>query len=87
MVGNQRQGWAIFAVMGLLFLGGADRLLLGGKPAGNPALAALHIDQAPSALQAGGNMEGKEVRFGIANSTIWDHRHDRCLQRRRQLHA
>ena len=38
---------------------------------GNPALAALHVDQTPSALQAGGNMEGKEVRFGIANSALW----------------
>jgi K+-transporting ATPase ATPase A chain len=38
---------------------------------GNPAFAALHIDQAPSAIQAGGNMEGKEVRFGIANSALF----------------
>jgi K+-transporting ATPase ATPase A chain len=70
MVGDQRQGWAIFAVMGLLFLGGVAALYAAEAP-GNPAFAALHIDQAPSALQAGGNMEGKEVRFGIANSALF----------------
>ncbi|MBV9859712.1 MAG: potassium-transporting ATPase subunit KdpA [Alphaproteobacteria bacterium] len=70
MVGDRRQGWAIFAVMGVLFLAGVVVAYL-GEAAGNPAFAALHIDQAPSALQAGGNMEGKEVRFGIANSALF----------------
>ncbi|MGB8275843.1 MAG: potassium-transporting ATPase subunit KdpA [Alphaproteobacteria bacterium] len=70
MVGNQRQGWAIFAVMGVLFLAGMTTSYW-AESQGNPAFAALGIDQAPGALQAGGNMEGKEVRFGIANSTIW----------------
>ena len=70
MVGNQRQGWAIFAVMGLLFLAGVTTVYSAEAP-GNPALAALHVDQAPSALQAGGNMEGKEVRYGIANSALF----------------
>src|SRR6202011_4681895 len=70
MVGSQRQGWAIFAVMGLLFLAGIATAYW-AEAAGNPAFAALHVDQAPSALQAGGNMEGKEVRFGIANSVLW----------------
>ena len=70
MVGNQRQGWAIFAVMGFLFLGGMTTCYW-AESRGNPALTAFHVDQAPSALQTGGNMEGKEVRFGIANSTIW----------------
>ena len=70
MVGNQRQGWAIFAVMGLLFVAGIATVYSAEAP-GNPAFAALHIDQAPSALQAGGNMEGKEVRFGIANSALF----------------
>ncbi|HWA88724.1 MAG TPA: potassium-transporting ATPase subunit KdpA [Rhizomicrobium sp.] len=70
MVGNTRQGWAIFAVMGVLYLGGqAVSYWAEGQP--SPKLAELRIDQAPSSLQAGGNMEGKEVRFGIANSTIW----------------
>ncbi len=70
MVGNQRQGWAIFAVMGILYLAGVATLYR-SEAAGNPAFAALHVDQAPSALQAGGNMEGKEVRFGIANSALF----------------
>ena len=70
MVGNTRQGWAIFAVMGVLFLAGLV-VTYWAEGQGNPALAALHVDQTPSALQAGGNMEGKEVRFGIANSTLW----------------
>jgi K+-transporting ATPase ATPase A chain len=70
MVGNQRQGWAIFAVMGLLYLVGVTTVYRSEAP-GNPAFAALHVDQAPSALQAGGNMEGKEVRFGIANSSLF----------------
>jgi K+-transporting ATPase ATPase A chain len=70
MVGNQRQGWAIFAVMGLLFLAGVTTAYW-AEAAGNPAFAALHIDQAPGALQAGGNMEGKETRFGIANSALF----------------
>jgi len=70
MVGDQRQGWAIFAVMGVLFLAGVVVAYWAEAP-GNPAFAALHVDQAPSALQAGGNMEGKEVRFGIANSALF----------------
>jgi potassium-transporting ATPase potassium-binding subunit len=70
MVGSQRQGWAIFAVMSVLFLVGVATAYT-AESAGNPAFAALHVDQAPSALQPGGNMEGKEVRFGIANSALF----------------
>ncbi len=70
MVGDQRQGWAVFAVMGVLFLAGVV-IAYSAEVTGNPAFAALQIDQAPSALQAGGNMEGKEVRFGIANSALF----------------
>ncbi|HXC56187.1 MAG TPA: potassium-transporting ATPase subunit KdpA [Rhizomicrobium sp.] len=70
MVGSQRQGWAIFSVMGLLFLAGVVIVYTAETP-GNPAFTALHVDQAPSALQAGGNMEGKEVRFGMANSALF----------------
>jgi K+-transporting ATPase ATPase A chain len=70
MVGSQRQGWAIFTVMGLLFLAGVAIVYPAEAP-GNPAFAALHVDQAPSELQAGGNMEGKEVRFGIAQSALF----------------
>ena len=70
MVGDQRQGWAIFAVMGLLFLAGVAVTYWAEAP-GNPAFASLGVDQAASALQSGGNMEGKEVRFGIANSALF----------------
>jgi K+-transporting ATPase ATPase A chain len=70
MVGDQRQGWAVFATMFALFLAGTVVIYAAEAP-GTPAFTALHIDQAPSALQAGGNMEGKEVRFGIANSSLF----------------
>jgi len=70
MVGHQRQGWAIFAVMGLLYLAGVA-VVYPNEAAGNPQFAALHIDQSPSDLQAGGNMEGKEVRFGMAQSSLF----------------
>ncbi len=70
MVGDQRQGWAIFAVMGVLFLAGTVTLYW-SEAAGNPLFAHLPIDQTASALQPGGNMEGKEVRFGIANSSLF----------------
>jgi len=70
MVGDQRQGWAIFGVMGVLFLAGV-LVAYPVESGGNPAFAAMKIDQSASALQAGGNMEGKEVRFGIANSALF----------------
>jgi K+-transporting ATPase ATPase A chain len=70
MVGSQRQGWAIFAVMGILFLAGITTCYW-SESGGNPAFTPFHVDQAASALQAGGNMEGKEIRFGIANSTLF----------------
>ena len=70
MVGNQKQGWAVFAAMGLLFLAGVTTAYWAEAP-GNPAFTALHVDQTASALQAGGNMEGKDVRFGIANSVLF----------------
>jgi potassium-transporting ATPase potassium-binding subunit len=70
MVGNARQGWAIFAVMGVLYLGG-QFVCTWAESQPSAKLATLHVDQSAGALQAGGNMEGKEVRFGIVNSTIW----------------
>jgi K+-transporting ATPase ATPase A chain len=70
MVGDTRQGWAVLAAMTVLFVA-----LLGvglwAEAVGNPALARVGADQAPGSLQAGGNMEGKEVRFGPANSVLW----------------
>ncbi len=70
MVGNQRQGWALFGVMGILWLVGVF-IAYGAESAGNPAFASLDVDQQASAMQAGGNMEGKEVRFGIVNSALF----------------
>jgi K+-transporting ATPase ATPase A chain len=70
MVGDQRQGWAIFAVMGIMFLVGVATVYP-VESHGNPAFTAFHVDQAPSATQAGGNMEGKEARFGIADSALF----------------
>ena len=61
---------AIFAVMGILFLAGTFTVYA-TESGGNPAFAEFPVDATPSALQAGGNMEGKEVRFGIANSSLF----------------
>ena len=70
MVRDTRQGWAIFAVMSVLFLGGLS-VAYWAESQASPAIAAHNVDMTPSDLQSGGNMESKEVRFGIANSTIW----------------
>src|SRR5499433_2828219 len=70
MVGDQRQGWALFAAMGLLFLVGVTTAYWAESHA-NPAFAQFNVDGAQSALQAGGNMEGKEVRFGIVESAMF----------------
>jgi K+-transporting ATPase ATPase A chain len=70
MVGDVRQGWAVLAAMTLIFV-----VMLGvavwAEQNGNPALARLGVDQTASDVQPGGNMEGKEVRFGIPNSALW----------------
>jgi K+-transporting ATPase ATPase A chain len=70
MVGNQKQGWALFGAMGLLFLAGVI-VAYWAESAGNPAFTSLGVDQVASVMQSGGNMEGKEVRFGIANSALF----------------
>ena len=70
MVGDQRQGWAILAAMGVMFVIGVS-IAYWAEAQGNPAFAALGVDQQVSQLQSGGNMEGKEVRFGIANSALF----------------
>jgi K+-transporting ATPase ATPase A chain len=62
MVGNERQGWAIFAAMGILFVAGVA-ICYWAEAAGNPLIHALGVD--------GGNMEGKETRFGIAMSALF----------------
>ncbi|MGA1995992.1 MAG: potassium-transporting ATPase subunit KdpA [Bryobacteraceae bacterium] len=70
MVKDTRQGWAIFAAMSILFLAGVF-VAYPSEQAGNPNLARLGIETQATAAQPGGNMEGKEVRFGIANSALF----------------
>ena len=70
MVGDKRQGWALYATMGLLFLG-AVIVCTRAEQRGNPQFASIGINQDATAQQSGGNMEGKEVRFGIVNSALW----------------
>jgi K+-transporting ATPase ATPase A chain len=70
MVADRRQGWAIFAAMTLLFLLFTVPVMVVEHGA-NPRLSALGVDARPSPLQPGGNMEGKEVRFGPAESGLW----------------
>ncbi|HEY0268120.1 MAG TPA: potassium-transporting ATPase subunit KdpA [Methyloradius sp.] len=70
MVGDNRQGWAVFAAMGLIFVVMAGVLVV-SEQAGNPAFTAVGIDQSSSLTQAGGNMEGKETRFGIVASSLF----------------
>jgi K+-transporting ATPase ATPase A chain len=70
MVGDTRQGWAILAAMTILFLG-LFAVAAVAEQNGNPFLTELEVSQTASDLQPGGNMEGKEVRFGIANSALW----------------
>jgi potassium-transporting ATPase potassium-binding subunit len=70
MIGNQRQGWALLATMGLLFAAGVA-MVYAAEAQANPLLQPLGIDWLPGPLQAGGNMEGKEVRFGIAGSSLF----------------
>ncbi|MGE4279413.1 MAG: potassium-transporting ATPase subunit KdpA [Magnetospirillum sp.] len=70
MIGDTRQGWAILAAMGLLFVAGVG-VTTWADAAGNPALTAIGVDQTLSPWQAGGNMEGKEVRFGTALSALF----------------
>lgn len=69
MTGSQRHGWAVWSAMAILFLAGVSTVYW-AEARGNPLYAA-HVDQHAGALQSGGNMEGKEIRFGIANSALW----------------
>jgi potassium-transporting ATPase potassium-binding subunit len=70
MVGDTRQGWALFAAFMVMALIGVF-VCYGFEQSGNPILARMGIQTAATQDQAGGNMEGKEVRFGIVNSTLW----------------
>jgi len=70
MVGDTRQGWAVLATMTLLFVA-LLATAVHSEQQGNPLVAKLGVDQAASVLQPGGNMEGKEARFGIAASALF----------------
>ncbi|HEY7503175.1 MAG TPA: potassium-transporting ATPase subunit KdpA [Gemmatimonadales bacterium] len=70
MVRRQAHGWAVWAAMFVLFIGGVTTAYW-AEGAGNPIHAERGLDLTPSASNPGGNMEGKEVRFGLANSALW----------------
>jgi K+-transporting ATPase ATPase A chain len=70
MVGDTRQGWALLATMTIIFAAFVS-LAVWAERAGNPALTTMGVDQVQTNLNPGGNMEGKEVRFGVVNSALW----------------
>jgi K+-transporting ATPase ATPase A chain len=70
LVGDRRQGWAVLAAMCILFVCMLS-IAMWNEQGGNPRIAALGVDQAASATQPGGNMEGKEARFGIGASALF----------------
>jgi len=70
MVKDTRQGWALLAAMTIVFAV-MTAVAVGAEQNGNPAFTSMGVDQTASELQAGGNMEGKEVRYGIVNSALW----------------
>lgn len=70
MVGDTRQGWALWAAAAVIFVLGIA-VALPSEQSGNPLFAQLGVDQQVSPLQAGGNFEGKEVRFGIVGSVLF----------------
>jgi len=70
MVGDTRQGWAILAVMTIIMVAFLT-LAVWAEQSGNPAFTAMGVNQVQTNINPGGNMEGKEVRFGIANSALW----------------
>jgi potassium-transporting ATPase potassium-binding subunit len=70
MVGDRRQGWALFSACGVMFLAGVFACYW-AEQKGNPTLAKLGIETQATSAQPGGNMEGKETRFGIAGSALF----------------
>ena len=70
MVGDTRQGWALWAAMAVLFIAGVLACTV-SEQSGNPILANLGIQQSATETQSGGNMEGKEVRFGIGATALF----------------
>jgi K+-transporting ATPase ATPase A chain len=70
MVGSERQGWVLLSVMAILLACGVSGIYV-SEAGGNPAFSALPVDQTASSWAPGGNMEGKELRFGIAGSALF----------------
>lgn len=70
MIGNRKQGWAFFGAFLVMFVGFLA-LVYGSEHGGNPMLSPLAVDQAQTATLGGGNMEGKELRFGIAQTSLF----------------
>ena len=70
MVGDTRQGWALLSAMTIIFMVMMS-VCVWSEQAGNPALYNMNINQTVTSTQSGGNMEGKEVRIGAANSALW----------------
>ena len=70
MVGDTRQGWTLLIVMTIIFVALLS-VAVWSEQGGNPAFATMGIDQTQTNINPGGNMEGKEVRFGIVNSALW----------------
>jgi K+-transporting ATPase ATPase A chain len=70
MVKDTRQGWALLTAMTLIFVVMLS-IAVWSEQSGNPVLTKLGVDQTAGATQPGGNMEGKELRFGITNSALW----------------
>jgi len=70
MVGDTRQGWTLLIVMTIIFVALLS-VAVWSEQGGNPAFAAMGIDQTQTNINPGGNMEGKDVRFGIVNSALW----------------
>ncbi len=70
MVGDQRQGWTILATMTLLFVVAVVSITI-FEQQGNPSLSSQGVDQVASAMQSGGNMEGKEARFGVVTTALF----------------
>ena len=86
MVKDTRQGWALLTAMTLIFVVMLS-VAVWAEQSGNPVLTKLGVDQTASATQPGGNMEGKEVRFGITNSALLGYRNYLSFQRFGKLHA
>ena len=85
LVGDQRQGWALFAVMAVLFLAGVAAVYA-SEAGRSPAVSSVAAGQIAGTEQPDGNMEGKEVRFGVAQSALFA-TSDRFVGRRGQLDA